>query len=1174
MTKYNGSGRLIERGFLAAHKQDFLAHIYGNDFRHAYFVFVGGTTDNVDYRVGSDDYPTFNSAMTAALADTRLANGGTIIIKAGTYTITETIEIPSKINLVGESTETILVGETDEQPLFKILKSTDNLYLDEDSVLVFDGYVDSCQFKDLVLTDNSNQTIQEASHAKATMTTVSMIQCEVESNFVCENVKFLGRLNYGPELNRVKTFSAISYTSSGSTSTKLTLDKCFFDGLKIAINFTPSNGINDYLSVNNCKARLYGTEGATTASLNCFVNSSICNANICDNYVLGSGSEFKYVLNICDDSGILDNVKIVLNNNFGYNANVTELFNNETSSTVEMVVSGNNWGYNTNNEWFITVGSTDINSNKYTGDFSGDDAINLLIKSGISDALVIVNPGIYNINGETGNTSTSLRFKGNKIGSNYPLFRIQSASSNVDNLGNKYLTFGNYFESIHFISYDVGNTLYNSIFMKFDPNDKSSNCQIIDCLFYDCTLRISNIETIKVDNLGKQAFTSIVLKDCQFKQTDSFPHNLSLVLPSAHNILIENCYFSGVGYVGKIGQDMDAYGPLPYLGYYPKFTLRNCSFNYGDMDVVTKINVISPLGTNYLLISEQFAEITLDSCKFTNRDGTYSINSEYQAVDNSLLADGYFSDYVKITGSDIFINNCIFNSPTQEFTYSGEDYSMVGLSINPTNNCILNNCNFIDGSAQCQIKGLDKLTFNGQVKIDGCNFSSITGTTLLDIDFEFTSAPSYFPSININNNRFYQDTYNANQVLHNYNLRYPDGYYEGQGVVQIYSPYCFVNFDNNYVVGRFAAVPFATEFQNYSSVYIDAINTSYNILDSYSKPNLVSLTNNTIIFNIGGSWSNQTNLGCAIIESAGSRILQNNFNITDVYQYGTWTSFQGCLLIKTANYPSIVSHNTFGNLKEDNSTYSNLTRGYVQISPSFAVSSPATGSFIDNIFLTPMYEDGYYGSPHLTTTGNVSSVISDGSWTSALYNWIVARNKNQPEEYNLNISNGCFSMHKYHESRILASGRGASNSTTDINSSIYAVDRHSVRFSFDGNDDDTNPTTFSWDMDLSDILPVGARIKSISYDYDLSNASATSRDVTISLDGNVDTPDPTTPHTVTNTFTLDSTSGTKSYSNFYNGSYPFFIYPRNKCILSIYAELCDNSSFTLDISNVIITYIQ
>ena len=142
----SNNSKTPQGGFLATHKHDFVSHHKGEDWRHGAtdidmepsipacpgstvqetleclaaiqsseasgtgFVSIG-RTDGYSlgiYNVGAIATPTLESALNAALADNRLANGGIIMMLSGTYEVANVVTFPANVVIFGESLGTVV----------------------------------------------------------------------------------------------------------------------------------------------------------------------------------------------------------------------------------------------------------------------------------------------------------------------------------------------------------------------------------------------------------------------------------------------------------------------------------------------------------------------------------------------------------------------------------------------------------------------------------------------------------------------------------------------------------------------------------------------------------------------------------------------------------------------------------------------------------------------------------------------------------------------------------------------------------------------------------------------------------------------------------------------------------------------------------------------------------
>lgn len=459
VSRFQGSGRAIEGGLLATHKQDFNAHVTGGDYKHnadqilmnpqlplfpsvtvqgtlealSGFALINGTgfisIGNTDgyalgiYNVGAVEYPTLKSAIEAAIVDDRLQNGGVIFILPGTYIVGTTIEIPAGISIMGEPTGTIIIGEMTEESMFKFLAGVDyptiggsvggselNSSLDP---------TDESRLLNIILADNLNGV---AASGAASMKTVPMVEIEPKSRVIFENVRFIGRVDNGVSYTRGKTLEAIGCVTpvSGAYGTFLTVRNCSFDGMLRGIDFAPSYGFRDYLIVDGCYARIFGEEGAfTSIEKNCFVLMSFCNFTGTDNRVIGYGGApdqfvgamFVVGHTIIGGSG----TTVIVTGNVGTpSTGATEyVYYNNTISGVGTIYAVDNYFGSTYSSWrnvaplstckplpagVITCGNGTTTFGDWNGASALTDAVTFLSANSIGDYRIYLKAGTYEAN--------------------------------------------------------------------------------------------------------------------------------------------------------------------------------------------------------------------------------------------------------------------------------------------------------------------------------------------------------------------------------------------------------------------------------------------------------------------------------------------------------------------------------------------------------------------------------------------------------------------------------------------------------------------------------------------------------------------------------------------------------------------------------------------------------
>lgn len=243
----------------------------------------------------------------------RLKNGGILVVKSGTYTIADTIEIPPGITLLGEGVSTRFVNITNldftgypitppqqnvvstTKPLFRILQ--DENRVDTDAAYTFDAFAFARATKiiNCVICDNFFEpTILGDIYYKLpqnkTINKPLIVQNQ-GSNLILDGVYLLGRVVFTstPNVN-----SATSYPIQLDNSnipiipgTFLTVRNCVIDGFSIAGEFKSIEGSNAYLKFNNNLVRVNGNlnSNPTLDEFNSCLTINTCNADINDNYI-------------------------------------------------------------------------------------------------------------------------------------------------------------------------------------------------------------------------------------------------------------------------------------------------------------------------------------------------------------------------------------------------------------------------------------------------------------------------------------------------------------------------------------------------------------------------------------------------------------------------------------------------------------------------------------------------------------------------------------------------------------------------------------------------------------------------------------------------------------------------------------------------------------------------
>jgi hypothetical protein len=263
-----------------------------------------------------------NTALPAAYS--RIKRGGVMVIKAGTYTVTDTIDVPAGITILGEGWGTKIVNATSldltisppnidmggtPKPIFRVKvdsnRSTNDTAIDA-SLFMFSRQT---KIANLVIADNFvENTILGDIYYKLPQNKTGdtpLISQEAGSNLVLENVMMIGRVTFssGKIVSAATRFGVQLDTSTAiTTGTFLQLNKCFMDGFSQPISYSNIGGSEDFLEVVNSRIRSHGyLDGyQTEKEKNCIVFSNGCNTRLVSNHFFGNHSYSSTILYIND----------------------------------------------------------------------------------------------------------------------------------------------------------------------------------------------------------------------------------------------------------------------------------------------------------------------------------------------------------------------------------------------------------------------------------------------------------------------------------------------------------------------------------------------------------------------------------------------------------------------------------------------------------------------------------------------------------------------------------------------------------------------------------------------------------------------------------------------------------------------------------------------------------
>lgn len=1173
-----GSGRAQEGGALSTRKQDFNAHWGGNGFRHdatnidmnPIIPGVGGTNvqetleslhsiilsagsgfisiGDVDgyaqgsYNVGTLDTPTFFDAFNAALNDARLQNGGVILVLAGTYRLSHTLTVPPGISIMGEVGGTLIIGGMPETPMFSVDFDHKTVTIGGDSGggqldLTTGSNVEETKFYNLMLADNLDGY---ALFGEPTMTTVPMIRFKTGCNVTCERVSFIGRIHSGSVSARVKTISALGSTTGSGNGTILTVKDCFFDAMKIGISFLPGGNANDVLTVSGCKGRTFGTEdaGSQGAAANCFINMSLCNATITNNYYVGGGTYTNTFVNVA--SGVGTNVKMVLSGNTGNPTTLgaENLLANNSGTSFRTAITGNNWGVHEESPWYIVVGGGTGSTN--TGDIIGVGAIDIVLAIANSvpnfKATVIVNTGTYTVTGNATslNNYANLRFIGNKNGNAYPIFNLNLTSSSLDSLQNRSLTVGNYIESIQFASVSHRHSIRPAFNPAGNGNTQTGGgtIEVKDCFFVNTSLFVQDLGAYPWKTSSNDVVSAkIFVRGCHFLQDGTFTDSLSLGVPPVDVIHVDDCVFSGNGYAlssGIAGYSGSGGASAIFTTMITNtiFDMVNQSTaaNYTITGQIHQIGPSHPFTNNYINVTG--GTLDIDNVQVYVGQG-FSPGSPNTAVSTTLTNAGDFVEFIKFACGVVNIRNSIFTGPPQTVRYGGStpDVAMPTLSVSATDSGRVSDCKFAVGALPIQITGdtLSDDTFSDQFVIENCAFSSASQTA---IDFDLALASqSYQPQIAIRGCNI-QAVGTAWPVHHSVFTTF------NHGPVSIIAGDADVHFINNTVVGNLSVATAGT-FTQYTGVFIDASNSVGTPAD---QANTINVSGNSIyITNSFGVASSAASVSCVHLDGAVCKVQNNTLSMSNSAIGGGDLNFTGCLVLNNQPVQSTNYSNALvsGNIFARSDLFGNLTtllRGYIQIQSG----TVNTGMIVDNFFDSPTFD------------GSGTSLVENNGSTA----WSVVRNVNQTVLVVFDWSVGTAGI---------STGGDAGSSNIKLfggvvsSSNIHAAEATSNQMIFKYNNTGS-ADEFRWSIPLQ-FLPPQVTITSVNYTYQSSVAVGTVFGK-IYGSGSSNTDSNAVPDTGTHVRTVSVTH----------------TYTPSDAYLVIGYNVTNGAAVTMTISNVAVTY--
>lgn len=246
--------------------------------------------------------PAFDSYLNDVLNNSsnplyfRIRDGGVVLIKAGTYKFTDTVDVPPGIILLGEGYGTKIVNQmSTPTPLFQIKADTNRIPdtgVDSTEKFIF---CKETMFINLTIADNflEPKFLGDLSYKDPINndSSTSLISLEEGASLSCENVRLVGKTTYSLGVISDITSFAIKTDSTlpVSTGTRLKVFNSSIDGFSVPIQFTASGKFNDHFIMTNTLIRGYGflNSDFAAAANNSILKLNACNINISNNYCFG-----------------------------------------------------------------------------------------------------------------------------------------------------------------------------------------------------------------------------------------------------------------------------------------------------------------------------------------------------------------------------------------------------------------------------------------------------------------------------------------------------------------------------------------------------------------------------------------------------------------------------------------------------------------------------------------------------------------------------------------------------------------------------------------------------------------------------------------------------------------------------------------------------------------------
>lgn len=766
------SSRTPEGGTKVTHKQDFNAHASGTDFRHcadqinmnpeivsapgpdvqtameslatyvagvddALFVSIGDGYATGTYTIGTGGINTLEEAFAAAFADTHVQNGGYVVLKAGTYSATSTIPVPSGVTIMGEPGAVInarIAGTVAADYLFEIAKAdlTHRFLLGHETTYVTTVWSEhsakTTVISGLTIVSNLNR---ESGRGFPAAPVIAVSRGAIAR---IENCSILGQCSataYDFDLHAIGTVGRQS-----ALETRLEVSNCFIDGFSSIISYSPYYGEEDYLYVHDCNFRYMGTDSSSNDGYKYAISSTLCNINVENNIsygmndnTIGYGAEgFFYFLDNTPATLVGTDKSVVSfkgnSGGLGDDATPRELLlnfvNTDNLKSTDLyrggVDRGNDWG----NVWrsssfYIVVGtgeSTETGALSM-GDINGPNALDLIRQryyegadatGNYSSPKVYLLPGTHVITTNLDSTNMSIEGVGYNNGAyitagEIPIISCEMTSGSiVDDWGRYKLMLNGDCKNF----WIQGNT------------DNSVE-------FYDKPSIIENILFKIPVNTSGNTFT---FRKCTFYGTNPAAYMVYAEIPYSGGTRVpcvfERCLFTRQGYALAISQSSS----LTY-NYPVQVEINNCIFERegaGD-PIISATSGHATLEDHYININlqEEYSKISFSGCQIslTNKVGT----NGYLPISQTLIDAGTVESAVYLKAGSVSVVDCDCDGPDQAETADNGDL-LPFFHIDFTGKCIVDNSVF-RASYPMYISGnLETTKFTGSplVSVTGSKF--------------------------------------------------------------------------------------------------------------------------------------------------------------------------------------------------------------------------------------------------------------------------------------------------------------------------------------------------------------------------------------------------------------------------------------------------------------------